>query len=249
MNSLRPVLAISFLLGTGLSLSIPSRLSAQTLPLPENLTSLTSAEGQKLLQESEGQSDFVPLMSQFVTQINQAFCGIASTVMVLNALGVSAPEAPEWQRQYFTQDNLFNDQTEAVIPRQTVEQQGLTLAQLAGILQTYSVRAEVHYGSDVSLDEFRQQIATNLAQPNNFVLINYLRRTIGQERGGHISPVAAYDADTDQFLVLDVSRYKYPPVWVKAEALWQATNTVDSVSNKTRGFLLITPLVISPTGN
>jgi Phytochelatin synthase len=36
-------------------------------------------------------------------------------------------------------------------------------------------------------------------------------RAIGQEQGGHISPLAAYDAETDRFLILDVSRYKYPP--------------------------------------
>ncbi|HEY9764048.1 MAG TPA: phytochelatin synthase family protein [Trichocoleus sp.] len=248
MNPLRSVLTISLLISGGI-IAQPTRLSAQTLPLPEHLTSLTSPEGQTLLQESEARADFIPLMSQFVTQVNQAFCGIASTVMVLNAIGVPAPEAPEWQRQYFTQDNLFNDQTEAVIPRQVVAQQGLTLAQLAGILESYPVEAEIHYGSDISLEQFRQLITANLAQPNNFVLINYLRRTIGQEHGGHISPVAAYDADTDQFLVLDVSRYKYPPVWVKAEMLWQATNTVDSVSGKTRGFLLISPLTASTTVN
>ena len=54
-----------------------------------------------------------------------------------------------------------------------------------------------------------------LAEPNRYVIVNYLRRTLGQERGGHISPLAAYDADADRFLILDVSRYKYPPVWVK----------------------------------
>ena len=46
--------------------------------------------------------------------------------------------------------------------------------------------------------------------------MNYLRKAIGQERGGHISPLAAYDAKSDRFLILDVARYKYPPVWVKA---------------------------------
>lgn len=241
------ILALSLLLGFGCSLLVePHWLSAQTLPLPEGLTDLTSAEGQTLLQGSEALSDFVPLMSQFVTQENQAFCGIASTVMVLNALNVPAPEAPEWERQYFTQDNLFNDATEAIIPRATIAQQGLTLAELAGILESYPVTATIHYGSDISLEQFRQLIASNLAEPGNFVLVNYLRRAIGQERGGHISPIAAYDADTDQFLILDVSRYKYPPVWVKAEALWQATNTIDSVSSKTRGFLLISPLTDSP---
>lgn len=236
------LIAVYFGLGLGL---LPSRLVprslAQSLPLPAELTSLTSPAGQALLQASEAQSDFLPLASQFVTQVNQAFCGVASTVMVLNAMGITAPLAPEWERQYFTQDNLFTPQTEAVIARQTIAQQGLTLAELAALIETYPVIAERRYGSDISLADFRQQIAANLAEPGNFVLINYLRRSIGQERGGHISPVAAYDADTDQFLVLDVSRYKYPPVWVPAEALWQATNTIDSVSGRSRGFLLIQP--------
>jgi len=70
-------------------------------------------------------------------------------------------------------------------------------------------------------------------------LVNYLRKAIGQETGGHISPVAAYNQETDHFLILDVSRYKYPPVWVKAEELWQAMATVDSTSGKTRGFVLV----------
>ncbi|MEL7052676.1 MAG: phytochelatin synthase family protein, partial [Cyanobacteria bacterium J06588_5] len=81
--------------------------------------------------------------------------------------------------------------------------------------------------------------ATNLAEPNNFVVINYLRRSIGQESGGHISPLAAYDADTDRVLILDVSRYKYPPVWVEVESLWNATNTIDSVSGLSRGLVTV----------
>lgn len=225
---------------TALGLSLMAQpLRAQTLPLPDHLTSLTSAEGQAVLQGSEALADYVPLTSQFVTQINQAFCGVASVVMVLNALGVPAPLATEWERHYFTQENLFNAQTEAVISRQVIERQGLTLAELAGLVESYPVQAEIYYGSQVSLDDFRNLIRTNLETPGNYVLVNYLRRTLGQERGGHISPVAAYDANTDQFLILDVSRYKYPPVWVPADLLWQAINTVDTVSGKTRGFLLI----------
>jgi Phytochelatin synthase len=108
MKRLRSVFVLS-LLSVGMSwVMTHSKLAAQTLPLPEQLTPLTSPEGQQLLQDSEGQADFIPLMSQFVTQINQAFCGIASMVMVLNALAVPAPEALEWEREYFTQDNLFN---------------------------------------------------------------------------------------------------------------------------------------------
>jgi hypothetical protein len=41
------------------------------------------------------------------------------------------------------------------------------------------------------------------------------------------------------FLILDVSRNKYPPVWVKAEQLWQAMATTDAESGKTRGLVLV----------
>lgn len=62
---------------------------------------------------------------------------------------------------------------------------------------------------------------------------------MGQEKGGHISPIAAYNQETDRFLILDVSRYKYPPIWVKTADLWRAIATVDSVSGKTRGFVFV----------
>ena len=60
-----------------------------------------------------------------------------------------------------------------------------------------------------------------LAAPGRFVIINYLRKAIGQEKGGHISPLAAFDAESDRFLILDVARYKYPPVWVKTAELFR----------------------------
>jgi hypothetical protein len=240
MQLLRFVKFNPLLLVLGLSLSLlKGSAVSQTLSLPPTLTSLTSTQGERLLRESQAQVDFIPLSSQFVTQENQAFCGIASTVMVLNALGVKAPIAPEWKRSYFTQDNLFNEQTEAIISRQQIERQGLTLAQLATILESYSVKADIHYGGDLSLEAFRSTVSRNLKQSSNFVLVNYSRRAIGQEGGGHISPLAAYNADKDQFLILDVSRYKYPSVWVKTRDLWEATKTTDSVSQKTRGVVLI----------
>jgi hypothetical protein len=54
----------------------------------------------------------------------------------------------------------------------------------------------------------------------------------------------AYDVDTDRFLILDVARYKYPPVWVwvRASDSFSAMNTTDSENeNRTRGFVLIEP--------
>ncbi len=235
----KTIIAKVLLLGVGL---LPSQLLAQTnLPLSENLINFNSSQGETLLVESEARKDYIPLSLQFETQDNLAFCGVASMVMILNALSIPAPTATEWVRyDRFTQDNFFdNPKTETVISKETVSRQGMTLQELGGLLKSYSLDVEVYHGDEVSLETFRQKIVSNLEQKNDFVLVNYLRSTLGQERGGHISPIAAYHKESDRFLILDVSRYKYPPVWVKAEELWKATNTIDSTSQKTRGFVLI----------
>ena len=71
-----------------------------------------------------------------------------------------------------------------------------------------------------------------------FVVVNYDRRVLAQEGVGHISPVAAYSADKDAVLVMDVAAYKYPSTWVPLPKLWRAMQGVDPDSGKTRGYLL-----------
>jgi Phytochelatin synthase len=71
------------------------------------------------------------------------------------------------------------------------------------------------------------------------MLVNYERAALSQDKTGHISPIAAYNAKTDRLLILDVATYKYPSVWVSTEALWKAMNTVDSASGRSRGFAVV----------
>jgi hypothetical protein len=224
----------------GLCLAAGSAI-AQTLTLPNSLIAFNSEQGEALFLSSRAREDFWNLSSQFVTQVNQAYCGVASMVMVLNSLGIPAPVAPQYEPYHvFTQENFFdNPAVRQVIMPDVVARQGLTLDELGQLLESYQVQATVHHAGDTSIDDFRRLAIENLNQSGNFIIINYLRRELGQESGGHISPVAAYDEATDRFLILDVARYKYPPVWVKSEDLWRSMNTLDSTSNKTRGFILI----------
>jgi glutathione-S-conjugate glycine hydrolase len=217
--------------------------AADTLPLPQNLIDFTSEQGEHLLLNAEAKAAYWPLAAQFVTQEHQAYCGVASLVMVMNALRIPAPTTPEFTPySAFTQGDFLNDATEKILPRAVLAKQGMTLDQIARLAETYPVRAEIHHASDTDLDEFRTMAISHLQQKDHFILVNYLRRAIGEERGGHISPLAAYDADADRFLILDVSRYKYPPVWVTASDLFDAMNTADSDNdNRTRGYVFITP--------
>jgi hypothetical protein len=242
---------MSKLLAAGAALALAlfaAAAEADTLPLPDGLAGFSTHDGEVYFAESEAREAYFPLASNFLTQKTPAFCGVASIVMVLNALAVPAPPAPEYgPYNTFTQDNVFTDQTEAVLPREVLTKQGMTLDQLGAILMTKPVKAEVHHASESSVDEFRRLASAYLSEPGHFVIVNYLRKAIGQQVGGHISPLAAYDAKADRFLVLDVARYKYPPFWVKTADIFAAMNTPDAVNgDKSRGFVTVTAAEAAP---
>jgi glutathione-S-conjugate glycine hydrolase len=225
-----------------LAVSLVSALAAaQTLPLAPELISLNSEAGERLLLESHARRPYIPLTINFVTQKTQSYCAIASIAMVLNALGVQAPDTPEYAPyRIYTQDNVLNATTERILPQAVLLKRGTTLDQLGALFESHGVEATVKHASDVSVESFRKEAADYLSRPNHYVIVNYLRRQIAQERGGHISPLAAYDSKTDRFLILDVARYKYPPVWVKSADLFAAMNTPDAANeNKSRGFVLV----------
>ena len=217
-----------------------------TLPLPDNLTGFSTHDGEADFAESDAREAYFPLASNFLTQKTQAYCGVASIVMVLNALGLPAPAVPEYTPyRTFTQDNVLSERTDAILPRETLARQGMTLDQIGAILATQPVHAEVHHASESSVDEFRKLARAYLGEPGHFVIVNYLRKALGEQIGGHISPLAAYDGKADRFLVLDVARYKYPPVWVKTADMFAAMNTPDAANgNKSRGFVLVTAATV-----
>lgn len=215
--------------------------SAQTLSLPDSLVDLRTEQGEKYLKESDDALAFGPLVSSYVTQKTQTYCGVASIVMVVNALQLQAPAVPEYDPYHtFTQDNFLDAKTEAILPRAVLAERGMTLDQIGALLATLSLKVDVVHASDTTLEAFRDMARAHLSKPGQFIIANYLRKAMGQEKGGHISPLAAYDKLTDRFLIMDVARYKYPPVWVTAKDLFTAMSTTDSDNqNRTRGFVLI----------
>lgn len=214
---------------------------AETLPVPPGLTDFRSQDGEKLLRESTALEAYFPISANFVTQKTPAYCGVASMVMVLNALDAPAPPTPDDPLyKTFTQDNVLDAATEAILPRSLLARQGMTLDQLGALLALHPVAVGVHHAGDENLEAFRAAASAALATRDHFVIVNYLRKALSQQIGGHISPLAAYDKTSDRFLVFDVARYKYPPIWVKASDLYDAMNTPDaSNAGKTRGFVVV----------
>jgi hypothetical protein len=227
-----------------LAVSLSGAAIAQSAAKPtEPLIYFLDPQSADLLDHAEKRA-FMPLMAHFVSEYQATFCGIASSVMALNALGIHPPTAPRWYPySYWDQDNIFStDVLKTVKPMSRVEADGITIDQLEQLLTLSGAKVAKTFASDTNLDAFRTAARAAIADPNAILIVNFGRAELGQSGiagGGHISPVAAYNASTDRFLVLDVARYKFPPSWVTADRLYAAMNTPDSSSGKTRGYVVV----------
>ena len=235
-----------------------SKTSNPRFPLPESLISLNSSKGRELLWTSTAKDAYVPLSSYFLTQENLGCCGVATSAMVLNSMGIKRPvseqhmlpkiKSDDQPYRLFTQNNFFTpDVCKVILPdkpekaAEKVAGSGMTLGQLASALRTYDLDVELVYASEGSPDDFRESAKRTLRRTDAFLITNYLRSAIGQKSVGHISPIAAYHEGEDRFLILDVSRYKYPPVWVAGDLLWKAMCTTDPDTDpkRSRGYLIV----------
>lgn len=146
---------------------------------------------------------------------------------------------------YYTQENIWqfpcvsNVTTHlgGKLSARFVAAAGATLAEWASYVNCFAPTQRTH-AADSSLAAFRSQLVGAFnATPTRFVALNYLRSEVGQLGGGHMSPLAAYDRLGDRALVLDVARYRYAPVWVPLQTLFQAMRGVDSDSGLSRGWI------------
>jgi hypothetical protein len=237
------VLAITGLVGSAIAVSRIEPdldLASPTRTVAPGLISLEASEGRRLLFESEAHAAFLPLISHFETQKSPTHCGPASMAMVLNALKVPAPTASYGSYRLFTQDNLLNERTDAITTDAAVTRRGMSLAEVADVLRFYGLSVDLHHAGASTIEKFRNLAVEYLRKPDHYVIVNYSRTAMGQEGHGHISPLGAYDADSDRFLILDVSRYKAPAVWAPTERLFTAmAEPLGPGKTQTRGFLLI----------
>ncbi len=203
--------------------------------------SIDDPAAEKIFAEAKAKAGFWKLMHFYESQNDQTYCGVASAAIILNSLDIESPPAPAiYPFRKFDQSNFFTEAVLAIKPPKLVHLSGLTLEELASMIRTYGVTVDAHHAAPpMDLDGFRAIASAALADPKARVLMNYHRKYVGQEGAGHHSPLAAYDATSDRFLVLDVARYKLPPVWIPAADLWTSMSTEDSDAKANRGFLVI----------
>lgn len=178
-------------------------------------------------------------------QINQMFCGIASSAALLNSLRgmIELPIDPTYSPFHWATQNdiVRNDcfkQLWAGVDKEQVIVGPLRLdmaSELLGCLlsgQGYDVEGYHMDPDQISEDEARDMIRDAVLNEKARVIINYDRGGIGQGPlgHGHFSPIGGYNHDLDAFLIMDVAKYKYPPVWVPSSNLFSGISTIDHCS-------------------
>lgn len=209
-------------------------------PLRAQLVVLDTPEGATRLHRAIGGPQALGLLAHLETEVFQTFCGPASLATALNSLGVHEPSpAAFYPYRRMTQDSLFTPANLAVKTYAAVQAGGLTLDQLAAFARNLGASAEAVHADALDLGSLRARISAALADPATRVIVNYSRIPLEQEGDGHISPLAAYDAESDTALILDVARYKYRPVWAPLATLLIAMQRVDPDSARARGVLIL----------
>lgn len=212
-------------------------------PLSKNLVALNTSSGYGMLSNGKTHA-YYQLINNFETQMTSVSCGLGTVVTVLNSMQLMKPETYCYESspcfRTFTQEYLLNSSicTQAII-NQFPGVPGLELSQVKKIFECFDLRCEIWYSNVTSYDKY-VELFKYTYRSGVFVIANYQRGKVYQypPTGAHFSPLAAYNEKEDRVLILDVARYKYPPVWVKAKDMVAAVSTTTK-EGAPRGVLLI----------
>jgi hypothetical protein len=148
---------------------------------------------------------------------------------------------------YATQVDIFDNCTKDTVIKNTgggpgkdgilTPPFGLNMAQVAALLEchlhstknrNWTVTTQYVDATHQTVGKLRFDLKNALQDPFSRVLVNYDRSEVGQNGGGHWSPVGSYSERQDMFLLLDVAKYKYPPTWIPTERLFDGLATEDN---------------------
>ncbi|KAJ1850575.1 hypothetical protein LPJ73_003390 [Coemansia sp. RSA 2703] len=204
--------------------------------LPEDLVSFTSPEGRKLFKESlnEGFAEgYFNLAGNFTVQSEPAYCGPSSLAMVLNALEVDPGRTWKGVWRWYSDELLESCRTES-----DLKANGITFDQFLCLASSHA-QVIAKRGKTASREEFLRDLKYVTQRDDIFMVLSFSRPALGQTGDGHFSPIGAYHPETNQALVLDSARYKYPSWFCDVDKLYDSLQPVDSETDLPRGYFLI----------
>lgn len=228
-----------------------------------------SEEGIAMLDRSKYKGDFYRLAHHIRYQEQPSTCGIAAAVSVLGAIyeqqGKKMPMVTSWaipfngkvvglEYRTWNESNFFNEATDKIVDRRAIIMRyphdvktgafmgGIDMHELAKMLKVHNVSVnlvEVKDTDQDSVEKFRNTVKKVVMNKDQFLIANYHRGYQGIEMGGHYSPIAAYDQEGDNILLLDVAGHKNPWIWVSLEDFYKSMNSKNYAGTQYRGYMIL----------
>jgi len=224
----------------------------------QTLVHWSSKESQARLHSSNHKQDFFELSMHYQSQENKMFCGVASVAIILNALRMNKENAqipldtstvgcdemaympegfcPHWNR--YTQRNVLAKSPKSRIEvfgkphalnGDNKENYGLTIYELADLIECNGAIATPVECKDLpNYEQRKQDLIKVLDTPDQYIIAHFSRPALNQNGNGHLSPLVAYDQDSDSFLLMDTNTMSNNWVWIDANKLLEAMNTFDN---------------------
>jgi len=231
------------------------------------LVEFSSAASSERLANADAKVDFFVLANHFEGQSNALFCGPTTAAIILNSFKTykSPAELPKDRSRLSTADTKYLPKDfdpavarytqDAVVSKspksrasvfgkpvkvagKDINDFGYQLRQFNDLLKGHGLKTTMRVAdASISDDTVVSEMVANLKKSGDFVVVNYKRAEVGQQGGGHISPVGAYDAHSNSFLILDVNPAKASWVWMPAATLIKGMRSLDTIEN--RGYILV----------
>ncbi len=108
--------------------------------LPANLTAFNSTEGKQRFMhalQNDCAESYFPLSQQFLNQMDPAYCGITTLVLVLNALAIDPNVRWRGGWRWYGDEQMLLER--CCIEKERVEREGITLEQFCGLARCQGV--------------------------------------------------------------------------------------------------------------
>ncbi|KAJ3323517.1 hypothetical protein HDV06_001794 [Boothiomyces sp. JEL0866] len=168
-------------------------------------------------------------------QSEPAFCGLGSLAMVLNALSVDPGKRWKGVWRWYADDML-----ECCAPLELIKKDGLNFIQLAATARGNGLNVETKRIDQTSYEEFEKDLKRVTSSSDTHMVVSFSRKTLNQTGDGHFSPIGAYCESSNQVLVMDTARFKYPSYFVDSKLLYEAMKPIDSTTGFPRGYFILT---------
>jgi hypothetical protein len=191
--------------------------------------------------------DYWALAPFYVPQVTGSACSVASVAMMMNALrGLPDGASDRLVTQKQLLDAVGDDRWRDAVAE---DGEGISFTDL----EHYVRRSLDAYGLDAEVEMFRPQddsprtlaalrriLIDNEQSDDDIILVALDQGTLtGDDGGGHIAPLGAYDAATRRVLVMDPDRSWYVPYWTSDVKLLDAMLKPDRADPEGSGLIRV----------